>query len=938
MALSLSCINIRSLPKHFDELRHSPDLLNRDLICITESWLNASHFNSSYAIPGFKLIRKDRGVCSRGGGLAIYVKSHIKFELKDIVISGRAEILVLTVHSCQRDFCLILVYNPPSVATEILDAFDELFKTKVSAKQAIVVGDFNIDWSQESKLKNDFETLMNLHNFKQLITDHTRVFQQSQSTIDLLFCNSEKLVDKHEVLQCDLSDHFAICCTLDLKAPKRPFTYVRKRDFRKFDKTKFFEHAAYIDFHKIEDITCAHRAAELLEQKIENALEQFAPFKTQKLSANKRVHWKSHHVSKLIAQKRLAFKKFISSGCDKSSPNWESYRQLRNKVSNAKRDAKKAAMASVLHNPTLSHWQKIKLFKGDNSDLKAEIPELKIDEVLYTNNCDIAEKLNTYFSNIGVELNKSAQSTIKSEEAPNRSCAKPAFSYHQFSFHQVTNSDVSSILNSLKARKSGGANQIPAFVYQTLEPLILNPLTYIINLSLKCNVFPNVWKQALVIPIHKGGDKQLPGNYRPISLLPVLSKVLEKTMSQQMRDYIEIHDLITSRQFGFRKGASTEQILLQLVDKIRNLLTMPDSKFVTLAALDIKKAFDCVHHHILENKLHNQFNFGPNAVQLIRDYLSHRTQVMRVNGEISSKSKILTGVPQGSVLGPLLFIIFINDIMQINNTYLFADDCLLLTSGTCPVSSTRQMEMLISSASDWYDQNSLVLNAAKTDIMTISSKHIPVLPQLTFKGLSFTQSRKIKYLGVLLDDRLNFKPNIKKIKQKLYPIISNFNRNRKYLNSHLAALWYVGLIRPHLEYCASLSYSSNAHVKEELSKLENRCLKIIQIDQPKTNTRSQFNIPEISLRLKYLYLLTFYKLIHNLVPIIDPKILPQRLNSQTRLASYDGLRLASKPFRFSVAGFGAGLYNELPPNIRNTTSLKAYKALMKTHILDQDLK
>ena len=763
----------------------------------------------------------------------------------------------------------------------------------------------------------------------------TRVFQNSKTTIDLLFSNSDKLITNHEVVHCDISDHFAITLTLQTKRPKSQFSYISKRDFCKLDKIEFFERASYIDFHSTEELRCAHEAARFLEEKIEIIVDQFAPFKTQKLHTSSSAHWRSKELSRHITLKRKAFNSFIDSGCEKSSVEWQIYRKIRNKVSNLKRDAKKAAMSKILYDTTITQWQKIKIFKGDNSLANTKISELEVDGIVYNDDCSIAEQLNSYFSTIGLKLNAHANA-VASDTMNGVLNGSQTLPFQQFSFQQVTNSDVSSVLHSLKSRKNGGVSQIPAFVYKILEPLILNPLTHIINLSLKDQVFPDIWKQALVIPIYKGGQRNLPGNYRPISLLPILSKVLEKIMSSQIRDYIDIHGLIASRQFGFRKGVSTDQIILQLVDKIRNLINQPSSKFVTLAALDVKKAFDCVHHLTLKNKLKDRFNFSQTATNLIQNYLSNRQQIMKVNGTISPKTMVSTGVPQGSVLGPLLFIIFINDLMYLDNCYLFADDCLLLTNGPSAQCSSDAMEGLLSTASKWYDHNRLVLNAAKTDVMTISNQALKDYPKLKFNDLLINQSNKIKYLGVILDNKLNLRLNVSRIKQKLFPVVSNFSRNRKYLNPKLAVMWYTGLIRPHIEYCAALNFSAHQYIVNELLKIENRCLKIIQYDQPKDATRSNFVIPKLTSRLKYLYLLTFFKLIHQIVPIIDPDILPAKLSSQTRLAKNEGMRVAKFRSKFSIAGYGTAMYNKLPPHITACLNLKQFKTSLISHILLSD--
>ena len=590
-------------------------------------------------------------------------------------------------------------------------------------------------------------------------------------------------------------------------------------------------------------------------------------------------------------------------------------------------------MNAVLKDDSLDQWQKIKIFQGKNQQSNNFIHEIEYSDTKYTTSSDIAENLNLYFSSIGAKLNEEAK-RMKSNscEIESSELATP-FNFSPFTCQEVSNVEVSRYLNSLKSRKTGGLNQIPAFIYKILEPLLLNPLTHVINLSLKSNDFPNVWKKALVIPVHKSGKTTLPNNYRPISLLPILSKVLEKIINQQIRDFLDVNQLIAPRQFGFRSGTSTDQILTQLVNKIRFMISKPESKFVTLSALDIRKAFDCVNHKILLTKLSQKFNFHNNAFNLIQNYLVDREQAMKVNGHISDCQKVLTGVPQGSVLGPLLFIMFINDLMRLENCYLFADDCLLVTSGETPIVSTEVMEKSIDQASNWYSENCLVLNSAKTDVMTISNTSGIKAPNLKFDNKSFKQSTKIKYLGVILDSNLNFKPHTGKIKQKLYPIITNFQRNRKFLSPKLAALWYVGLIRSNLEYCAPLLYTTNDYIKNEFLKIENRCLKIIDYNSSKDSTRKSFNIPTITLRFEYLYMLSFYKLVNNLVPIIDNALMPEKSTSETRLAKSNGFILSKYDFRFALANFGANKFNALPNHIKLCQSLKSFKSAIRSLIL-----
>ena len=350
-----------------------------------------------------------------------------------------------------------------------------------------------------------------------------------------------------------------------------------------------------------------------------------------------------------------------------------------------------------------------------------------------------------------------------------------------------------------------------------------------------------------------------------------------------------------------------------------------------MAALDITKAFDSVNHGLLFQKLNNYFDFNESACLLIQNYLSNRSQRLKCNNITSTDKLVSTGVPQGSVLGPLLFIIFINDITQIdNNCFLYADDCLIMTYGPDPITAASKLEGSLALYAKWYQDDQLIINAQKTNIMTISNKKCKVnsLPIIKFQSCSIKQCDKIKYLGIYMDSLLNMKSNLSRTKQKLYPLIQHFARSRKYITNYLAAIWYCSLIRPILEYGAPLLFTAHGYIKNELLKIENRCLKIIS-QQPKSVTSFKHSIPLLEHRLKYLHVIAFYKLTHSLVPTIDIELLPHRpLSVGTRLATSGGFLLGGGP-----VSLGTTYFNSLPPGVRALPNLKSFKKELKRHLL-----
>ena len=827
---------------------------------------------------------------------------------------------------------VLLIYCPPHSTSHLASYLESLFQsTKICTSDTLILGDMNIDWLTSTSKKLTLSHLLSLYNFKQHITTPTRVTSDSKTLVDLLFSNTPRI--KHSgVSLCDISDHYLIHCKVACKphSSHKPPNDVYKRDFSKYNPFEFFEHAKYLNFHKTEDIQCPHEATHFLENLIKRAVDKFAPFKSFKAKKIS-LPYNDPELSNIIKEKRQLFKDYKKSGKGRDSDEWKSYKVVRNKSVAAIRKAKADSYRNIIEDKEVSMWDKIRKIKGCNSNSPDKISEIIHNGTNYQSPKDIAHILNTYFSTIGTKLN----STTSSKICPN----DYQFKNHQsgFSFSQVDSTIVSSTLRSLKNRKTGGVDQIPSFIYQELEPLIISPLTYVINLAISKNEFPDCWKTALVIPLYKKENPKMPGNYRPISLLPVLGKVFEKVLAFQMNLFFESHQLFNSRQFGFRKHCSTDQLVFQLCNMLKLKLSEKESKFATVAALDIKKAFDSVNHQKLLQKCNSMFNFNISSTLLLKNYLSHRTQHLKYKNIISSAAKVTTGVPQGSVLGPLLFLIFINDLMNLENCYLFADDCLVVNYGHNINSSTSNMENNLNQYNDWYNENSLVINAAKTEIMTVTLSNIKRtdIPPITFKGNKIKQVDHIKYLGCFLDKELNFKKHTSSMKRKLYPIIQNFMRCIKHLSSSIAASYYKCLIRPILEYCGPVLATAGKTVIKDIMAIENRCLKIIS-NQSKKKTRLNHNIPSIDKRINYLYLLAYYKLTHKQVPRVDDSILPNYVSTCTRLGVSGGFLLGSKSAIRTTLNFGASMYNALPQQIRSLPFYDSFKTELRAYIMTFD--
>jgi hypothetical protein len=351
------------------------------------------------------------------------------------------------------------------------------------------------------------------------------------------------------------------------------------------------------------------------------------------------------------------------------------------------------------------------------------------EEKPITDQKSIATILNEYFTSIGRKLADTIKSTFQLKTPPLSSDLP-----YSFEFKEVDESFILQELGSLKTNKATGLDQISAKLLKDSSSIIASGLTKIINASFVSQTFPDIWKKGKIIPFFKSNDPTSPNNYRPITILPIVSKVMEHIVHRQVYEYLQEHDLITSEQFGFRPKLSTSIALTQLTEEILHNL---DNKLVTGAVfIDLRKAFDTVDHELLIMKLRN-LGFSKSVINWFTSYLSSRTVVTSINNSTSSARPVTVGVPQGSILGPLLFLIFINDLPQcLNNckSILYADDTLLYYSAKSTTELEAKINADLQSLSQWLNNNLLTLNYEKTKFMIFTKQM--TTDQLTY-GYTF---------------------------------------------------------------------------------------------------------------------------------------------------------------------------------------------------------
>ena len=423
---------------------------------------------------------------------------------------------------------------------------------------------------------------------------------------------------------------------------------------------------------------------------------------------------------------------------------------------------------------------------------------------MITDKVNIANKFNVFFTNIGEKI----ANGINYDGNKNYGHYLNKDIHSSFTFMNIDEDAINKIIYNLPPKSSSGCDGISTKLLKVIAPVIIKPLTLLINQVLNTGTFPDKLKIAKVIPIFKKGDPSLFENYRPISLLPAISKVLEKIIALQLSSYFEKNKLLFDNQYGFRPKHSTEHAALELIDRITN--KMDTNEIPLNIFLDLSKAFDTLDHSILLNKL-KYYGLKGSTLNLFQSYLSNRKQYTEIEDTTSTILPIQVGVPQGSILGPILFIIYVNDLPQCSNTFdfiMYADDTTLSSTidSFSDINSNASADSLINAeigkVIEWLKINKLSLNKNKSKYMTF---HMPKkqIQHLTLKidGINIEKVEEFNFLGLTMDTNLKWKKHTDKISNKCSKITGVLNRLKLLFPQEIKCLLYNSLIVPHINYC-----------------------------------------------------------------------------------------------------------------------------------------
>ena len=543
--------------------------------------------------------------------------------------------------------------------------------------------------------------------------------------------------------------------------------------------------------------------------------------------------------------------------------------------------------------------------------------------------------MNNFFSSIGTELAKSCNNV------GNNKISNIQFNPNTFYPEPIEEFEILEILSSININKSNRPEDIPNSFIKLSKTVITPILTKLINLIFLQGKFPQILKNTSIIPIHKAGDDQQCCNHRPISMTSPFSKIVEKCMFKRMDNFLTKFNIINPRQFGFQKGVSTEDAVNSIYNNYINAIER--NEITCSIFLDIKKAFDAVDHQLLLTKLY-RYGFRGKFYELLKSFLSERYQLVMIQGVFSELQKVVCGVPQGSVLGPQFFKIFINDIPLISkfDTHIFADDTCLSITNTNPNLLEKIVITELGKISTWFKTNKLCLNYTKTWYMITTNKKINYNFNIKIDNHPILEAQEVKYLGVTIDKKLTWKSHLSNVVTKVSRGSYALSRLRHFVNMETLRKVYHALVHPHLQYClmswgtAAITNFNKLFVKQKI------ILKLM--------TFNIFNTPSnpIFLQLNLLKLPDMYKLKiaistynstntnnqnnNNIVPLDSIH------NYGTRSRQRGDLFVPSVRTTKGQRSFtyqSSIIWNNIPLNIRKSTSVQIFKNKFKQYLISQ---
>jgi hypothetical protein len=775
--LTIGHLNVQALNTSFESLRDVLCSERYDILTLSETWLNKAHSAAYYQINGYKLYY-NISPYHRGSGTAIYVKNTLYAEhvLQDLCGSLKIDATCVKITVGDFSFTVASVYkNFRSTANQCIDDLSELFQAcTVTTPLFYVLGDLNINLFSDVASVQRYKALLAGYGLEQCITVPTRITNRTATLIDHLITSGPSTIVKSGSYFCDVSDHNILLCAVSLLPPPEPEPMASvRRDLRNYNPDAFLTDLAWMPFHHIGHDQSVDDMTNTFMGYFLAVVDRHAPLMEHKTSVSRTKHQSlpnDPQVASWLVAKRYHHWRYKVLRIAEAYEDFQLYRNLIKKRVRKLKENLDIDRIKEASPDARKLWQTAKNIC--NMEPQRTIPLVDPDPAA------------AFFSQVGEKTANEAK-RLNTTGATFQDFLDPAGANGEFlAFDEncVSQEDIRAAVFLMRDNAPGEDNVTKRLIADAL-PVIIYPLLKIFKRSLSTGTFPSIWKRSLVTLIYKDGDRTVPSNYRPISLLSKFSKMLEFTVHRLLLEFVTRCDRLPGTQSGFRPKHSTETALSKLYNDMCE--SCNERQAFLLLSLDFSKAFDTVNHEILLEKL-QYHGLRTSALRWFRSFLSGRSQRVIIGNGVSQEHAVNTGVPQGSILSPLLFILFTSDLPHVlRHTihYSYADDTQLGYRSCIDgmQAAKRCVESDFEQVVKWSSCNLLKLNVAKTQFF-VAWNGVPINNlKLNLCGQQVSPKPSIKILGVVFDQRLTFEDHASAVGSKISAFLQMLLSRRRSL-------------------------------------------------------------------------------------------------------------------------------------------------------------
>ncbi|MES9992837.1 MAG: reverse transcriptase domain-containing protein, partial [Candidatus Thiodiazotropha sp.] len=873
--LSFVHYNVQSIFSKLEILQ--AELSDFDILAFTETWLGPSIDTSDLLLHSYNTPeRKDR-VGDNHGGVMIYVKDSLYYKRRADLEPRNIESIWIEISNSHKRILFGLFYRPPNSDSNYFSDIEDSIALAVDtagSSEIIITGDFNLNiLNPQTARKINF--ICTQFSFFQSINQPTHFTENSSSLLDILLVNDKNHLILSGVGDPFLSQEIRYHCPIYgiFKFSKPKFTSFTRHiwiyDQGNYDLLR--NKASSFDWDQIKDDNTNTYATNITTT-VTSIANECIPNRNIKVKPTE-PPWINVNIKRLIRKRKRAYRKAKRSNVES---DWRKFKQIRNKGVQEIRNSKKTfydKIAAKLTSETLCSkdwWTTLKTFIAPNN--KVSVPPLEHNDNIYTEEIDKANVLNAFFQS----------HTILDEQGAIIPDLPPAPVNSPLNDIVFTPLEVESILKTLPVAKASGPNGLSNRILRELSKELSYPYCLLFNQSLRLGTVPASYKEANVCPVPKKSDLSEVSNYRPISLLNSENKVFERLIFKHLFNHLRDNNLLSSLQSGFLPGDSTVNQLTFLYNTFCQALD--SGKEVRAVFCDISKAFDRVWHAGLLAKLKAAGVTG-NVHAWFADYLFNRRQRVVLPGAASDWTSIRAGVPQGSILGPLLFLLYINDIVNDIGSHirLFADDTSLFIIVDDPATAAGYINTDLTKISTWASTWLVTFNPSKTKSLLVSRKiNRPVHPPIFMQNHQISEVEFHKHLGLYLSNDCSWHQHINYITEKAWARINIMRKLKFKLDRKSLETIYTAFIRPLIEYGDVIWDNCSQYEKLELDKIQNEAARIATGATRLVSINALYKEvrwDSLEQRRKNHKLTLFYKMMHNLTPLYLSTLVPQSVSN-----------------------------------------------------------